>query len=168
VRFRVAIAGAEHEIEVTRLAPTRYRIAVGSTLVDADVDAVGGERFRFTLGDGAHGAAGAAWGSERHLWCDGRHHRYAVARGAAHLAFARSGDLKSPAPGVVAEVAVTPGARVRKGEKLIVLESMKMFFPVVAPRDGRVARILCARGETVQAGVLLVDLEEEGGGGGGV
>jgi len=50
---------------------------------------------------------------------------------------------------------------VAAGDKLILLESMKMVIPIQAPRDGRVARVLCAPGDSVPAGVPLVELESE-------
>ena len=52
------------------------------------------------------------------------------------------------------------GDAVAAGDKLILLESMKMVIPIVAPRAGRVARVLCAVGESVPAGLPLVEMEE--------
>jgi len=49
---------------------------------------------------------------------------------------------------------------VAAGDKLILLESMKMVIPIVSPRDGIVARVLCAPGESVPAGVPLVELDD--------
>jgi len=55
----------------------------------------------------------------------------------------------------------TSGARVRVGEPLVVLESMKMELGVTAPRAGRVQRIGAEVkvGAIVPAGTLLVELE---------
>jgi len=164
VRIRVLLAGRERAVEVTRLAPDRFRIEVDGVRseVTATLGADGSIRFMGAAGAGR--AIGAAKGNSRQLWIDGRTVRYEVLRGARASGHAREHDLKSPAPGVVAEVHARAGTRVRKGEKLVVLESMKMFFSVLAPRDGRVERVLCARGDTVDAGVLLVELTDENGG----
>lgn len=174
MRIRVLLAGRERVVEVARLAPDRFRIDVDGARseVTATLGPDGAIRFRIPGGAGESGtdgpadvwarAIGVAKGSARHLWVEGRVLRYEVVRGARALGHAKDHDLTSPAPGVVAEVHAQAGARVRKGEKLIVLESMKMFFPVLAPRDGRVERVLCARGDTVDAGVLLVELADEG------
>ena len=45
------------------------------------------------------------------------------------------------------------------GDKLILLESMKMVIPIQAPHAGRVGRILCAPGDSVPAGVPLLEIE---------
>jgi biotin carboxyl carrier protein len=165
VRIQVLLAGRERAVEVTRLAPDRFLIEVDGVRseVTATLGSDGAIRFRGATG-GAGRAIGVSKGNDRHLWVDGRTLRYEVVRGTRGAGHAKEQDLTSPAPGVVAEVHARAGTRVRKGEKLVVLESMKMFFPVLAPRDGRVERVLCARGDTVDAGVLLVELADEDGG----
>ena len=55
---------------------------------------------------------------------------------------------------------VEPGAAVKKGDTLIVLEAMKMELPIRAPADGTVARVTCTEGQLVQPGVPLVELED--------
>ena len=61
---------------------------------------------------------------------------------------------------VVWKIEVAPGGRVRNGDILIVLESMKMEIPVAAPRDGVVAAILVQEKEIVEEGQRLVILGE--------
>ena len=48
---------------------------------------------------------------------------------------------------------------VAQGDLLLMLEAMKMEMPIRAPRDGRVKTIACQRGELVQPGIALVELE---------
>ena len=69
------------------------------------------------------------------------------------------GDLSAPMPATVVKVFVEPGARVAKGETLVMLEAMKMELPVKAPRDGVVRAVRCEPGELVQPGVDLVELQ---------
>ena len=78
---------------------------------------------------------------------------------AAH--HAEEGDVvSSPMTGVVRAVNVRPGSAVAKGDKLIVLEAMKMETSLVAPREATVADVLCAAGETVEGGAILLRFEE--------
>jgi urea carboxylase len=49
---------------------------------------------------------------------------------------------------------------VQNGQKLILLESMKMILPIVAPCDGRIVAIHCQPGRAVQTGVQLVEIDE--------
>ncbi len=59
---------------------------------------------------------------------------------------------------------VGAGDVVRAGEVVAVLEAMKMEITVTAPRDGRVASIVCAPGDLVAPGQVLVTLEDDGDG----
>ncbi|EYD74874.1 Methylcrotonyl-CoA carboxylase biotin-containing subunit [Rubellimicrobium mesophilum DSM 19309] len=69
----------------------------------------------------------------------------------------------SPMPGLVRAVLVAAGQAVAKGDRLVVVEAMKMEHALSAPRDGRVAEVLVAEGEQVEAGAPLVRLEAEDG-----
>ena len=68
-------------------------------------------------------------------------------------------QIGAPIPGVITALPITPGARVRKGDKLLSLEAMKMQTTVAAPADGLVAEIAVQVGDTVEAKDLLVRLK---------
>jgi propionyl-CoA carboxylase alpha chain len=57
--------------------------------------------------------------------------------------------LLSPMPGLLVDLAVQPGQAVRAGEKLAVVEAMKMENVLVAAQDGTVAELLAGRGESL-------------------
>lgn len=62
-------------------------------------------------------------------------------------------------PGTVLKVAVSKGAKVRRGEHLLITEAMKMETTIQAPFDGIVKDIHVAAGESISTGDLLVELE---------
>lgn len=62
-------------------------------------------------------------------------------------------------PGVIQALAIKPAQRVKKGDRLFILEAMKMENPVFAPRDATVKTVLVRQGESVPARALLVELE---------
>jgi biotin carboxyl carrier protein len=62
-------------------------------------------------------------------------------------------------PATVLKVLVAPGSPVKKGDTVIVLEAMKMELPIRAPRSGRVTALHCAKGDLVQPGVNLLEIE---------
>ena len=64
--------------------------------------------------------------------------------------------VNSPLPGSVISVAVTEGQAVKKGDTLLVLESMKMENPILADCDGTVSKIAVAPGQSVMQDDLLV------------
>lgn len=53
------------------------------------------------------------------------------------------------------------GQEVKQGDRLAILEAMKMEHSLEAARDGVVAEVLCAAGDQVEAGAPLVRLEED-------
>jgi 3-methylcrotonyl-CoA carboxylase alpha subunit len=65
----------------------------------------------------------------------------------------------SPMPGLVKAVFVAAGQAVARGDRLAVLEAMKMEHTLTAARDGVVAEVLAAPGAQVEAGAALVRLE---------
>lgn len=66
--------------------------------------------------------------------------------------------IKAPMPGTVLSVKVSPGAFVKRGEVVLILEAMKMENEIFAPRDGTVAQVLTSQGATVNTGDILVTL----------
>jgi 3-methylcrotonyl-CoA carboxylase alpha subunit len=97
------------------------------------------------------------------LMLDGQSYEAAleVAVGARQEALggAGSGVITAPMPGVVAEVPVAPGHAVRKGDVVVVLESMKLFSSILSDIDGVVVEILCQPGQSVPAGKRLAVIE---------
>lgn len=66
--------------------------------------------------------------------------------------------VKAPMPGLIVAVPVREGQAVRKGEKLVLLESMKMQNEIRAPRDGTVKAIRVQPGQSVEQNQVLVVL----------
>lgn len=73
----------------------------------------------------------------------------------------QSGELKlkAPMPGLIVDVPVEAGQEVEKGDNLIILESMKMQNEIKSPRQGKVARINCKSGDSVNQNQVLLILE---------
>ena len=74
---------------------------------------------------------------------------------------ASDGAILAPMPGKVIAVDVATGDTVSKGQKLLVLEAMKMEHALTAPFDGTVAELAVAVGAQVQVEALLVRVEKE-------
>ena len=69
------------------------------------------------------------------------------------------GDIKAPMPGLVIEVAVEVGQTVSKGDKILILEAMKMENVIKAAGDGIVKAVHISKGQPVEKGHLLVEME---------
>ncbi len=62
-------------------------------------------------------------------------------------------------PGLVSGVEIEEGQIIEKGQVCVVMEAMKVVLRLPAPVTGRVARLLCAPGDTVTAGAVLVEIK---------
>ena len=67
-------------------------------------------------------------------------------------------SIKSPLPGSITKIVVTTGQSVKKGELLLIMESMKMENNILADKDGIVGNIYVQAGQSVLQGDSLVDL----------
>jgi pyruvate carboxylase len=72
---------------------------------------------------------------------------------------AKPGEVGAPIPGMVTSIAVEVNQPVKAGERLLVMEAMKMQTTVSAPAGGRVARLLVGPGQTVEPKDLLLVIE---------
>jgi acetyl-CoA/propionyl-CoA carboxylase biotin carboxyl carrier protein len=70
-----------------------------------------------------------------------------------------SGQVVSPMPGTVTRVEVAEGQQVTAGQKLVVVEAMKMEHVLVAPVDGTVSALKISAGETVAKDAVLLVVE---------
>jgi len=64
--------------------------------------------------------------------------------------------VKAPLPGVVVDITVSEGARVSKGQKLLVIEAMKMENEILSDYDGVVEKILVKKGDNVDGDQDLI------------
>src|SRR5512142_1077068 len=81
-------------------------------------------------------------------------------RAAAGGGVAETGEfhLRAPMPGLVVSVPVTEGQQVKRGQVILILESMKMQNEIKAPRDGVVGRIRVKAGESVEQKQTLLSV----------
>ena len=63
--------------------------------------------------------------------------------------------VSAPMPGTILSVNVQNGAKVQKGDVLLVLEAMKMENEIICPCDGTIASVNVTKGSTVETGSVL-------------
>jgi 3-methylcrotonyl-CoA carboxylase alpha subunit len=134
---------------------TRVRIDVNGQEIAVEYD---------FLGDRPYWDEGGGWsqaGQETVLFEDGAAYStmpHAV-RGRADGS-SSNGTLSAPMPGRVVSVEVAQGDAVKAGQKLVVIEAMKMEQGLIAPFDGTVAELQAVAGAQVSEGSLLVRVEK--------
>jgi biotin carboxyl carrier protein len=67
--------------------------------------------------------------------------------------------IKAPMPGLVLEINVAEGQIVNEGDKILILEAMKMENSIMVPGSAIIKKILVSKGQAVDRGQVLVELE---------
>lgn len=82
----------------------------------------------------------------------------AAPKAAASAAGAGSVKVSAAVPGKVVKIVASVGQSVKAGDSVVIVESMKMEIPVVAPQDGTIASIDVAEGAAVENGDTLATM----------
>jgi len=159
VTFDAVVDGRPFRVEV-RGRDGRYTVRLDEAPLDVDVAVTG-----------PHVASVLLRGESHEVGLERRADGYAVSlRGGAvtvDLVEASHGPspqarrphgperLTAPMPGRVVRVLEAPGAEVKAGQALVVIEAMKMENEIRAPRGGRLQAVAVQEGQAVEAGALL-------------
>ena len=68
-------------------------------------------------------------------------------------------EIKAPMPGLVLEINVAEGDEVVEGQKLLILEAMKMENSILIPIKAKIKKVVVSAGQAVDKGQVLVELE---------
>lgn len=68
-------------------------------------------------------------------------------------------DIKAPMPGLVLEIQVSIGQELKTGDPVLILEAMKMENVIKSPGEGTVKKIVVEKGQPVDKGSVLLELE---------
>jgi geranyl-CoA carboxylase alpha subunit len=156
---------------VTVLGPGRYRVDGGEASVELEIVATEGVpgTLRVRCGGQEQSAAFAFGGDSRHLKLADRdlavRETLYAPRSGTGAAGASETELRAPMNGKVVAVLVAEGAAVDKGQRLVVVEAMKMQHEMTAGCAGTVARLAVKPGDQVANRQLLVELKPAPGAG---
>jgi acetyl/propionyl-CoA carboxylase alpha subunit/acetyl-CoA carboxylase carboxyltransferase component len=141
--------GVEYRFDVRCVGPGDYRIDTPDGRLDVHLERVGRFEHRLTCPTSRFRVLCVARGLDYLLEVDGVPHRVSRDDG---------GVVRAPMPAIVLSIAVQPGMAVAAGDRLAVLESMKMELVVAAPCAGLVGAVLVTPNQHVIAGTPLVAL----------
>ncbi|HEX6203355.1 MAG TPA: biotin/lipoyl-containing protein, partial [Thermoanaerobaculia bacterium] len=148
LRFR----GRPYSFRVDRTSAAGYRLRAGDAEVELEVERLGGSERRLTVAGGVHRVFSVLQGVDQLVEVDGVPHR---------ISHGDAGVVRSPAPAVVVSLAVAAGDHVEPGQRLAMIEAMKMETAVVAEFAGRVAKVVVRPNVQVAAGAPLMVIEPE-------
>jgi acetyl/propionyl-CoA carboxylase alpha subunit/acetyl-CoA carboxylase carboxyltransferase component len=133
-----------------RLGPQRYRVEVNGARFDAQTDRLGQFESWLTVFGRRFRIVSVVNGLSYRIEVDGVSHRIDRDDG---------GVVHAPAPAVVVSIVVKPGDTVAVGDRLAVLEAMKMEMPVVAPFAGKVRQVMTIPNVQVDTGAPLLQID---------
>lgn len=164
MKYVTTIEGKEFEIEVV----DDRHIRVSGRLMEVNFESVSGQPVYSLIVDGKSYESFVYPGDEDwQVLLRGRQFQVKVEderekrlKAAAGGGVAEGGEfhLKAPMPGLVVAVPVSEGQEVKKGQVLVILESMKMQNELKSPRDGTVSHIKVKAGESVEQKQILLNL----------
>lgn len=164
MKYVTTIDGKEYEIEVV----DERHVRVGGRLLEVNFESVSGQPVYSLILDGKSYESYVYPGDEDwQVLLRGRQFQVKVEderekrlKAAAGGGAAEGGEfhLKAPMPGLVVAIPVSEGQEVKKGQVLVILESMKMQNELKSPRDGTVSHIKAKAGESVEQKQVLLNL----------
>jgi 3-methylcrotonyl-CoA carboxylase alpha subunit len=161
-RLRFHSKGVE-KVVVASERTDGYELELGDTRILAPPPGALDAPLRFTLGERMYRAEVIIQGQRCDVFIQGEHHVLERIDPLAHVGelATAEGGVRALMPGKVVALLVAPGARVRKGEPLLVLEAMKMEHTTCAPSDGVCQAFKVTVGEQVSEGAELVEFISE-------
>jgi biotin carboxyl carrier protein len=143
-------------------------VSVDGKVYEVDFESVSGQPVYSLIVDGKSHEGYAARGEEDwQVLLHGRLYPITVEderekrlRSAAGGGVVETGEfhLRAPMPGLVVAIHVEEGQAVKRGEVMLILESMKMQNELKAPRDGTIGRVRVKAGETVEQKQTLLSV----------
>jgi biotin carboxyl carrier protein len=166
MKYITTIDETQYEVEI--LNPRQ--VSVNGKVYDVDFQSISGQPIFSLLVDGGSYQAHVFPGEEETLQVLMRGTLYTALiederekrlRAAAGGGASGSGEfiLKAPMPGLIVKVPVNEGDQVKKGQVLVILESMKMQNELKSPRDGKVSRVQIKAGDSVEQRQSMVSVE---------
>jgi len=144
--------GRSYSPKTFRLGPQRYRVEVNGARIDAQIDRLGHFESWLTVFGRRRRIVSVVQGLSYRIEVDGESHQINRDDG---------GVVHAPAPAVVVSVLVKPGDTVAAGDRLAVLEAMKMETQVVAPFSGKVRQVMTVPNLQVDTGTPLLQIDPD-------
>jgi biotin carboxyl carrier protein len=162
VEVNVCINGVEKTLSLEKKDDC-YRFSVDGREYRVAAERLTNGAFAMFVDDRSYVAYLTEDGAVAHLAIGGRNFRVKrqsedERRGGAGTSSHADGKVESPMPGNIIKVCVSEGDVVEARQAVVVIESMKMQNEIPSPVSGQVATVLCAVGDQVSFGDVLVEI----------
>lgn len=164
MKYVTTVDGKEFTVEIV----DEKHIRINERLLDVDFESISGQPvYSLLIGGKSYEAYVSPDDEQWEVLLRGRLYQAEVQderekrlRSAGGAGAAEGGEfqMKAPMPGLVVAIPVEEGQQVKKGQVLLILESMKMQNELKSPRDGHIQRIKVKAGETVEQKQTLLSV----------
>ncbi len=160
--YKFKINGNEYNVEINSVEGNIADVTVNGAAYQVEMENTPGTSASTSSATGAPASSVASTGSA--TGTTNRKAAKAVAEPVEAPATKQSAPagagkpVTSPLPGVIIEISVKEGQAVKAGQKVAVLEAMKMENEIQAPADGTVTAILVNKGDSVLEGAEIVKI----------
>ncbi len=167
--YKVISEASGQEAKVEDLGGGNY--SVNDKPFQADIIKTGGGRLHLLVNGKSHTAELISWNKEEkeaRILFNGKEERIRLLNkfdlllkemGFDKMMGNKVSQLKAPMPGLVLRIQTEPGAAVKKGDTLLVLEAMKMENMIKSPGDGTVKAVYVNAGTAVDKNQVLIEFE---------
>jgi len=162
MRFRLAIDGEAHEVEVRRISRAMvvrvdgaaYRAVTKAEDRDVEVR-IGGHRHRVEF----RGSVVRVDAQPHAIGTETLEPMAGPSEGRGPGLRKGTVEVRPPMPGRIVRVGISPGAHVKRGQTLVVLEAMKMQNEIPSPADAMIREVRVREGESIAADRIIAVLE---------
>ncbi|WP_299458343.1 biotin/lipoyl-containing protein [uncultured Rikenella sp.] len=148
--YKIKINGNEYAVSISNVEDSTALVNVNGTQYEVEVEGMNAPKVPKIPRIVQQPVAASAQGDA--------HPATARTSSPAATASASAGNIKSPLPGVVLDVMVQVGDAVKTGQRLMILEAMKMENNIDSDREGTVKEIRARKGDSVLEGDVLITI----------
>ena len=161
--LKLAVGEKETPVSLTARGASSYSVLVGGETVDLDIVARETGKVRFAVGGVQTSAACAFDGATLHIETGGEQLTTRETSHEIKSAAEREGGARLVAPmnGRIVSVLAQAGEAVKKGQRIVILEAMKMQHEITAGRDGVLETVSVKEGDQVATRHVLATLAAE-------
>jgi len=165
MKYIATVNGQEYEVDILG----EGKVAVNGEIYDVDMTSISGQPLYSLIAnarsyEGFVYSVDGQWqvlmgGTLYDVLVEDERMRRLRAQGGGKAAAHGPVALKAPMPGLVVDVPVEVGQEVKKGDVLVILESMKMQNELKSAKDGKVTQVKVSAGQAVEQGQVMVVVE---------
>ena len=139
-----------HATDLIQLSPTEFNLINNHRCVNAKIveDGAAGKKLKIEIK-----------GDVFDIWIKDELDQVLEQMGFSSASNKAIKEIKAPMPGLVLEISVADGQDVNEGDKLLILEAMKMENSIMIHTNARIKKVAVTAGQAVEKGQVLVELE---------